>query len=86
VNALKTAIYGALSNISAPVFDHVPQGTDYPYVVIDYMDATNAEYLSNRKDQVIVYLSVYSVYRGQTEVLGIMQEIDDALHNNHHGC
>lgn len=82
MNALKTAIYAAIGGISAPVFDHVPQGTDCPYVVIDYMDATNAEYLNSRKDQILVYLSVYSVYRGQTEVLGIMQEIDDVLHNN----
>ncbi len=32
---LQKAVYLALNeNISAPVFDHVPQNTDYPYVVI----------------------------------------------------
>jgi hypothetical protein len=32
---LQKAIYGALNdNISVPVFDHVPQNSTYPYVVI----------------------------------------------------
>lgn len=32
---LQIAIYGALNgNLSAPVFDHVPQNQSYPYVVI----------------------------------------------------
>jgi len=82
VNALKTAIYNALSGISAPVYDHVPQGGAFPYVVIDYMDAANAEFLNNRKEQILVYLSVYSTYRGQTEVFDIMSEIDTIMHNN----
>jgi len=83
MQALKAALYVALdSALSVPVYDHVPQGSEYPYVSIDTLSANNAEFLNSRKDGVSVYLSVWSTYRGQTEVLGIMQDIDDALHNN----
>lgn len=79
--ALKTAFYTALdAALSVPVFDHVPQGQDYPYVCLDTFTVSNAEFLNARKDRVSVYLSVWSDYRGQTEVMQIMSEIDAVLH------
>jgi len=79
--ALKTALYTALdSALSVPVYDHVPQGTDYPYVCMDTFNSSNAEFLTDRKDRVSVYLSIWSDYRGQTEVMQIMSDIDAAMH------
>lgn len=79
--ALKTALYVALdSALSEPVFDHVPQGTDYPYVTFGQFDANNSDYLSERKESVSAFLSVWSDYSGQTEVMRIMGDINTALH------
>jgi orotate phosphoribosyltransferase len=36
--------------------------------------------LNSRKDERMVYLSIWSQYRGQKEVVEIMADIDDALH------
>jgi len=79
--ALKTALYVALSDaLSVPVYDHVPQDSSYPYVSFGPFDANNADYLSDRKEEVSIYLSVWSEYRGQTEVMQIMSDIYTALH------
>jgi hypothetical protein len=83
--AFQSAIFGALNTALGsapvvPVYDFVPQGTEYPYVTIDYQDDSNADFLSARKTGKIMYLSVWSDYRGQKEVLEIMSRIDTALH------
>ena len=81
--AFKTALYVALdAALAVPVYDHVPQGSAMPYVVIDGMASDNAEFLNARKDEITALLSVWSTYSGQNEVLGIMAEIDTALHGN----
>jgi predicted nucleotidyltransferase len=80
-NALQKAVYNALdAALSCKVYDAVPQGAAYPYVVIDRIDANNADYLISRKDESYLYLSVWSVYRGQREVNDIMAAMDAALH------
>jgi hypothetical protein len=80
--AFQTAIYTELNaNLSVPVYDSVPQSATYPYVTIDYQDSSRANWLSDRKDQKIMYFSVWSDYRGQKEVLQIMSELDTLLHN-----
>lgn len=78
--ALYTKLTAALTGI-AGVYDFVPSGTEYPYVTFDYQDATNADFINSRKDTVFVYLAIWSDYRGQKEVLNIMDAIDKALHN-----
>jgi hypothetical protein len=75
--ALRTALTTALS---VPVYDHVPQGSAYPYVSMDYQSSSPADFLSSRKDSRTIYLSVWSTYRGQKEVLEIMRDIYAALH------
>jgi len=78
---LQKAIYTALTNaLSCGVYDSVPQGAAYPYVVMDREEAIDADYLSNRKDERFLYLSVWSRYHGQKEVKEIMADIDAALH------
>lgn len=85
--AVQKAVYAALAASGAitrggsdvPVYDHVPEGTAKPYVVLESMISAAADYLSNRKDDRLLYLSVWSTYRGQAEVLDIMEQIDAAL-------
>lgn len=79
--AVQTAIYTALQGLSAAdVYDAVPQGAAYPYVVIDSTLIMADDPLASRRDERIIYLSVWSQYRGQKEVLEIMAEIDALLH------
>jgi len=80
--ALQTAVYSALdAALTTPVYDHVPQGAAYPYVTIDQISGFGADYLSDRKTQKTIYLSVWSTYRGQKEVQTIMGQISDAMYN-----
>lgn len=80
--AFQTAAYTALdAGLSVPIYDSVPQDATYPYVTIDYQDSSRANWLSDRKDQKIMYFSVWSDYRGQKEVLSIMAELDTLLHD-----
>lgn len=84
--AVQKAIYTALSNaLSCNVYDSVPQGASYPYVVIDREESLDADYLATRKDERFLYLSVWSVYHGQKEVKEIMAGIDSALHRQRLG-
>ena len=77
-STLKTAL---ASSPAVPLYDFVPQGTKYPYVTIDYQTDMNADFLSLRKTEKMLYLSVWSDYRGQKQVLDIMSRIDTALHH-----
>ena len=78
---LQAALYARLSDeLSVPVYDAVPMDTPYPYVTIDSEQATNTSVISGRKRaNRIVYLSVWSNYRGQAEVKRINAEIEAAL-------
>ncbi len=80
--AVQKAIYTTLTTALYPVkvYDAVPQGAAYPYVVINNTEVMNADFLNSRKDERFIYLSIWSQYRGQKEVIDIMTDIDDALH------
>ena len=61
-NAVQKAIYQALtvgspSPVSATVYDHVPQKTDYPYVVIDAQETVEDDHLTEQLDERFIYLS-----------------------------
>ena len=79
--ALQKAIYEKLSaNLSAPVFDDVPDDTPFPYVTLDYEAVDNTTPISGKKrENRLFYLSVWSDYQGQAEVKRINGEIADAL-------
>lgn len=80
--ALQVALYSALDTaLSCSVYDHVPQDSAFPYVTIDYEESFDYDYLTGRKDNRYIYISVWSQYRGQKEVKEIMATIDGALHN-----
>lgn len=80
--ALQKAIYSALDGaLSIPVYDAVPQSSDFPYVTIDSQVAAMMDSHSTRRDDRFVYLTVWSEYGGQKQVLDTMAEIDTALHD-----
>ena len=78
---IQAALYQRRSaEVSVPIYDSVPMDTPYPYVTIDSEQATNTSVISGRKRaNRIVYLSVWSNYRGQAEVKRINAEIEAAL-------
>ena len=78
--ALHKAIYTALQSISVPTYDSVPRNASYPYVTLDTTATDNADLLSERVDFTFVYLAIWSEQRGQEQVLSIMGEINDLLH------
>lgn len=81
-SALQKAIYQRLSGqISVPVYDYVPQDSQYPYVTIGREVGSDRSPIQGRRRHLrILYLSVWSDYPGQAEVKRINSEVDAALH------
>lgn len=81
-NAILKAVYTALSSALSPikVYDSVPQGSAYPYVVIESIMGVQSDFLVSRKDEFFVYLSIWSQYKGQKQVVDIIADVYDALH------
>lgn len=79
--ALQEALFARLeAEVSCPVFDGAPMNTPKPYVSIDREVSTNARPISGRKrEQRLIYLSVWSDVVGQAEVKRINGEIINAL-------
>jgi hypothetical protein len=63
--------------VSVDVWDAVPQGSSYPYVCLDSMQAVDDPYLKLKVQTHYVYLSIWSRAYGQAEVLGIIGEIQE---------
>ncbi len=76
--AVKSALDTALGTVS--VYDRVPQKTAYPYVTIDGQEATATDALAKNRDEIYLYISVWSRYAGSKEVLQLTQQIRTALH------
>ena len=79
--ALQEALLARLAaEISCPVYDGAPMDSPMPYVSIDREISTNASPISGRKrEQRLVYLSVWSDAHGQAEVKRILGEVVSAL-------
>lgn len=83
---LQTAVYDRLTSASAlmalitGIHDHVPQGEEYPYVVIGEDLATNADTDDTLDSDHVVTVHTWSRYRGQKETKEIQQQIYSALH------
>ena len=79
--ALHKAIFAALeASVSIPVFDYVPQGTPYPYVEIERHVTAQSDSLVAKKEGVFTYITVWSEYKGQKEVLETMEEMYSGMH------
>jgi hypothetical protein len=75
--ALHVALLARLKSlVSVPVWDAVPQGSEYPYVSMNSIMAIDDPYLTLRVSTRYAYLSIWSRAYGQAEVLQIMGEIN----------
>ncbi len=80
--ALHTALLSQIEAlVTCDVWDGVPQGTEYPYIVVDYTTMGNEDLLNTRLDRRFIYLSIWSRSPGQAEVMGILSQLD-ALNNS----
>lgn len=79
--ALQEAMFARLeAEVSCPVFDGAPMDTDMPYVSFDREISTNISPIAGRKrQQRLIYLSVWSDAHGQAEVKQILGEVVAAL-------
>lgn len=87
--SLQQAFYTRLSNFAAltaqlattgSIYDDIPQGVAFPYVVIgesDIIDFSNKSSIGQEHD---VMIHTWSRYQGFKEAKDIMQAIYDALH------
>lgn len=83
---LQQEIYSALSN-HAPltpqivgIYDHVPQSTNYPFIVIGDDDHINADTDGFNRNECLIAVDVWSRERSKKQCKEIMQEIYTCLH------
>ncbi|MDB1113681.1 DUF3168 domain-containing protein [Pseudomonas extremaustralis] len=79
--SLQEALFARLTaEVSCPIYDGAPMDTDMPYVSIDREVSTNTTPIAGRKrEQRLIYLSVWSDAHGQAEVKRILGEVVTAL-------
>jgi hypothetical protein len=79
--SLQEALFARLeAEVSCPVYDGAPMDTPMPYVSIDSEIAVNTSPIAGRKrEQRLLYLSVWSNAIGQAEVKRINGEVVAAL-------
>lgn len=84
---LQKAIYAALLNDNTlsglvnGVYDDVPEGSTYPYVVIGEETATNIGSKTLDGLEYTLVIHIWSQYRGRKEVKQIMERIYEVLHD-----
>ena len=63
------------------VFNFVPQKQTYPYVVINDSDLfeTKMNTFGKKGKETRIFIHVYSMYKGDSEALGIAERIDSLL-------
>ena len=69
------------TSITTKVFDDVPEGTAYPYVIIGEETATNFGTKDKDANEHTLTIHVWSQYRGRKEIKNIMSQIYTILHN-----
>ena len=86
--ALQEALYARLNNDStltntngASVYDEVPEGSGFPYVVLGETTAIDYGTKDINGSESTVMLHVWSQYRGAKEVKNIMDRVHDLLHD-----
>ena len=79
--ALQEAMFARLeAEVSCPVYDGAPMDSDMPYVSFDREISTNISPIAGKKrEQRLIYLSVWSDAHGQAEVKRILGEVIAAL-------
>lgn len=83
---LQKAVYARIMGSSevmamvTGVYDHVPQGTEFPYVVLQMVGSSDHSNIAEAITQVRMVLVVYTRERGSKTALSIMAEIKALLH------
>lgn len=79
--ALQEAMFARLeAEVSCPVYDGAPMDSPMPYVSFDREISSNISPIAGRKrQQRLIYLSVWSDAHGQAEVKRILGEVVAAL-------
>ena len=77
LNGNATGMGGA----NVPVFDDVPEGTLYPYVVLGEETAVNNGTKNLDGVEHTLTIHAWSQYRGRREIKEIMQSVYENLHN-----
>jgi len=62
------------------IYDHVPQGRVFPYIVIGDIAARPFETQTSEGHDITLTLHSYSRYRGMKEAEALMTALHDALH------
>ena len=85
---LQKSIFTALNNnvtgvssAKIPIYDDVPEGTVYPYVVIGEETSSNNGTKTLDGVEHTLTLHVWSQYRGRREIKEIMQSVYEKLNN-----
>ena len=71
---------GELMGQISGVFNHVPQDTAFPYVIIEKMVSQDHSTMTSTAEEIAVTLSVFSRTRGSKEALTIMARVKALLH------
>lgn len=81
-HAVQAAVKAALDTAIAPakIYERVPDKASFPYVVFDGQEGIAADALDEPRDEIYLYLSVWSKYSGSKEVLQLIGKIYDAMH------
>lgn len=81
VKELQQEIYSTLSGgLSVAVYDAVPSGASFPYVVVGEDIVTDESTKDALGHNVLVTVHVFSAYRGMAEVKDIADSIVSLLH------
>lgn len=82
INALQAAIYTRLNSQlgGTPVYDFVPQGSGYPFVVIGESTALNWDTKTIEGQEFTVTIHAFDKAAGKKSVQTIMQSVYTALH------
>jgi hypothetical protein len=77
---IQTAIFNRVSAIGYPTYDHVPQESEFPYIVIG--DDTSIPWDTDDSigSETTCTIHVWSRHRGRKEVKEIMRTLYEALH------
>ena len=66
--AIQTAIYQALSTLSYPVYDDVPQNAAFPYIVIGEDTSIPFDDDCNTGAESTITIHVWSIYSGRSRL------------------
>tara|TARA_Y100001937_G_C7119468_1_gene331866 strand:+ start:714 stop:1124 length:411 start_codon:yes stop_codon:yes gene_type:complete len=88
---LQKSVFSALNGASITdydgaaitgVFDDVPENTTYPYIRIGEETATDVSVKDKDLFEHTLTIHIWSQYRGNRDIKGIMKQVHDTLHDS----